>query len=178
MGGDPEPELAAIRRQLMEVDEQLRILRAAVARHREAARQLAPRIEALRGLLGAAMLLDPPDHAQRRDALERDQDAALAAQAETKRCGDAALVVEDRLDVLRRTPLAESEVANLETERSRLSDERGRLDAAIEAMEFVAANVEALSWDDAPAQLEANRLLVPALEEQRKRCLYTTWLSA
>ena len=41
--------------------------------------------------------------------------------------------------------------------------------AAIEAMEFVAGNSEALGWDDAPAQLEANRSLVPALEEQLRR---------
>ena len=169
LSGDPAPELAAIRRQLVDVEAQQRTHSAAMARHREAARQLAPRIEAVRGLLGTAMLLDPPDHAQRQDALERDQHAALAAQAETQRCGDAALVVEDRLDVLRRTPLSEAEVANLETELSRLSDERRRLDAAIEAMEFVAANVEALGWDDAPAQLEANRSLVPALEEQLRR---------
>ena len=36
-------------------------------------------------------------------------------------------------------------------------------------MEFVDANAKALSWDDAPAQLEANRSLVPALEEQLRR---------
>ena len=101
--------------------------------------------------------------------LERDHDAAQAAQAEIQRCREAARVVEDKLDVLRRTPLSETEVAILETELSRLSDERDRLDAAIEAMEFVAGNAEALSWDDAPAQLEANRSLVPALEEQLRR---------
>lgn len=169
LAGDPAPELAAIRRQLAEVEEQQGNHRAAVARHREAARQLAPRIEALRGLLGTALLLDPPDHTHRRDALERDQDAAKAAQAEMQRCGDAARVVEDRLDLLRRPPLSEAEVAELEKELNRLSDERGRLDAAIEAMEFVAANAEALSWDDAPAQLEASRSLVPALDEQLRR---------
>ena len=169
MGGDPAPELAAIHRQLVEVEEQQEIHRAAALRHREAARQLAPRIEALRGLLGTAVLLDPPDHAHRRDALERDHDAALVAQAEIQRLRDAARVVEDRLDVLRRLPLSEAEVADLETELSRLSDERDRLDAAIEAMEFVAANAEALGWDDAPAQLEANRSLVPALQEQLRR---------
>ncbi len=169
LGGDPALELAAILRQLSGVQEQQGIHRAAVTRYQEAARQLAPRIEALRGLLGTAVLLDPPDHAQRRDALERDHDTAQAAQAEIQRCSEAALVVEDRIDVLRRTPLSEAEVAILETELSRLSDERDRLDAAIEAMEFVAGNAEALSWDDAPAQLEANRSLVPALGEQLRR---------
>ena len=169
LDGDPATELVAIRRQLVEAEEQQSIHGAAVVRLREAARQLAPRIEALRGLLGTAILLDPPDYAQRRDALEQDQDAALAAQAETERCGDAALVVEDRLDVLRRTPLSEAEASNLETKLNRLSEERGRLDAAIESMEFVAGNIEALGWDDAHAQLEANRSVVPALEEQLRR---------
>ena len=169
LGGDPAPELAAILRQLSEIEEQQGIHRAAVAGHREAARQLAPRIEALRDLLGTAMLLDSPDHAHRRDTLERDHDAAQAAQAEIQRCREAARVVEDRLDALRRTPLSEAEVAHLETELSRLLDERNRLDAVIEALEFVTANAEALSWDDAPAHLEAHRSLVPALEEQMHR---------
>ena len=169
LDGDPAPELAAIRRRLVDVEEQQRIQRTEAARLREAARELAPHIEALRGLLGTAILLDPPDYAQRRNKLAREQDAALAAQAEMQRCGDAARVVEDRLDMLRRVPLSEADVAKLETELSRLSDERGRLDAAIEAMEFVAANIEALGWDDAPAQLEANRSLVPALKEQLSR---------
>jgi chromosome partition protein MukB len=140
-----------------------------MTRFQEAARQLAPRIEALRGLLGSAVLLDPPDHAQRRDDLERDHDAAQTAQAEIQRCREVARVVEDKLDVLRRAPLSETEVETLKAQLRRLSDERDRLDAAIEAMEFVAGNAEALRWDDAPAQLEANRSLVPALEEQLRR---------
>ena len=169
LAGDPAPELAAIGRQLSEVQAQQEKHRGAMTQFQEAARQLAPRIESLRGLLGSAVLLDPPDHAQRRDDLERDHDAAQAAQAEIQRCREAARVVEDKLNTLRRTPLSEAEVAILETELSRLSDERDRLDAAIEAMEFVADNAEALGWDDAPAQLEANRSLVPALEEQLRR---------
>jgi chromosome partition protein MukB len=169
LGGDPSPELAAIRRQLVEVEERQEIHRASAVLHREAARELGPRIEALRGLLGTAVLLDPPDHAHRRDLLEREYDAALAAQVETQRCRDAARVVEDRLDVLRRPPLSEAEVAELETELKRLSDERGLLDAAIEAMEFVASNAEALGWDDAPEKLEKNQSLVPALSDQLDR---------
>lgn len=169
LAGDPAPELAAIGRQLSEVQEQQERHRGAMTRFQEAARQLAPRIEVLRGLLGSAVLLDPPDHAQRRDDLKRDHDAAQAAQAEIQRCREAARVVEDKLDVLRRASLSETEVETLKAQLRRLSDERDRLDAAIEAMEFVADNAEALGWDDAPAQLEANRSLVPALEEQLRR---------
>jgi chromosome partition protein MukB len=169
LAGGPAPELAAIRRQLSEVQEQQENHRAAMTRFQDAARQLAPRIEALRGLLGSAVLLDPPEHAQRRDDLKRQHDAAQAAQAEIQRCREAVQVVEDKLDVLRRAPLSAAEVAILETELSRLSDERDRLDAAIEAMKFVASNAEALGWDDAPARLAENQNLVPALKEQLDR---------
>jgi len=169
LAGDPALELAAIRRQLSEVQEQQENHRGAMTRFQELARQLAPRNEALRSLLGSAVLLDPPDHAQRRDDLERHHDAAEAAQAEIQRCREAVRVVEDRLDTLRRTPLSEAEVAILENELSRLSDERDRLDAAIEAMEFVAGNSEALGWDDAPARLAENQNLVPALKDQLDR---------
>src|SRR5690606_33640545 len=113
MAGDPAPVLASIRRQLVEVEAQQEIHRAASSRHREAARQLAPRIEALRGLLGMAVLLDPPDHAHRRDSLEKEHDAAASAQKEIRRCAEAVRLVEDKLDVLRRLPLSEAEVAEL-----------------------------------------------------------------
>ncbi|HUH37778.1 MAG TPA: SbcC/MukB-like Walker B domain-containing protein, partial [Spongiibacteraceae bacterium] len=169
LAGDPAPELAAIRGQLSDIQQQQENRRSAIARCQEAARRLAPDIEALRDLLGSAVLLDPPDHARRRDDLEREHDVAQAAQAEIQRCREAARVVEDKLDALRRMPLSEADVAILATELDGLSDERSRLDAAIEAMEFVAGNAEALGWDDAPAELDAKRSLVPALEKQLRR---------
>ncbi len=169
LSGDPAPELAAIRRQFVEVEAQQEIHRGASSHHRQAALELEPRIEALRSLLGMAMLLDPPDHAHRRDLLARQYDAAVCAQTEVRRSADAAREVEDRLDALRRLPLSEAEAVQLESELERLSAERGRLDAAIEALEYVSANSEALRWDDAPKQLEENRSLVPALEEQLRR---------
>lgn len=166
LAGDPAPKIATIRRQLAEVEARQDSHRAAVAQHRTAARELEPRIKLLRGLLGTAELLDPPNQAQRRARFQRDHDAALAARAEMQRCRDAARVLEDRLDVLRRPPLSETDVAKLEKELNQLSDKRNRLDAAIEDMEFVASNAEALSWDDAPEQLQADRSFVPALKEQ------------
>lgn len=169
LAGDPAPELAAIGRQFADAQEQQEKCLTAMTRSREAVRELTPRIEALRGLLGSAVLLDPPDYAQRRDDLEREHDAAQTAQADIQRCQKAVRIVEDRLDVLRRAPLSEAEVVILETELSRLSDKCGRLNVAIEAMEFVASNAEALGWDDAPVQLAEKQPLVPALEEQSRR---------
>lgn len=169
LAGDPALELAAIHDALTEFETQHDALCAAMTRCQEAASGLAPRIDALRELLGSALLLDPPDYGQRRDTLERDHAAALAAQAELQRCRDAAQVVEDRLDALRRPPLSDIEVETLAAEADRLSAQRDGLDAAVEAMQFVASHAEALGWDDAPAQLAANQSLIPAVEEQLRR---------
>ncbi len=169
LDGDPTPMLAALLRRISRVEKQQENHRAAVARYREDARRIEPRIEALRALLGVAAFLDPPDHVQRRDSLEREYEAAQAAQAEIQRCGEAVRVVEDRIDLLRRAPLSQAQASKLESDLRHLSDERDRLDAAIEAMEFVADNADALGWDDAPALLDEKRSLAPALEEQLQR---------
>lgn len=169
LGGDPALELTEIQRRLLDVEAQQERHSASASQSLEAARALEPRLAALRTVLGSAMLLDPPDHAQRRDRLEREHAEAQAAQTETQRCREAARVVEDGLEVLRRPPLSDSEVADLETQLEWLSDECERLEAAVEALEFVAANVVALSWDDAPEQLEHGQSLVPALKEQSER---------
>lgn len=167
--GDPTPLLSAIRRRISGLERQQESHRADAARYREEAGVVGPRIEALRELLAAAVLLDPPDHARRRDALEAEIDEAQAAQTEVERCGDAARVVEDRLDVLKRPPLSPEQASDLEAELRRLSDESDRLGIAIEAMEFVAENADALGWEDAPAALEEKRSLAPVLEERDRQ---------
>jgi chromosome partition protein MukB len=166
LSDDPAPELAALRRQLSELEGQQHKHKAALLHSREAARELGPSIEALRNLLALAVLLDPPDHSQRHEALEREHQAALAAQDEMRRCGAAVRVVEDKLDALRRLPLSCEDMARLDAELLRLSAERDRLDAAIEAMEYVLGHAEALLWQEAPAQLQASQRLVPALQGQ------------
>ena len=169
LAGDPAPELVAVGKQRSDIKEQQAVHHATASRYQEAASEIEPRVEALRSLLGAAALLDPPDQSLRRDDLEREHAKAVSARDEVKRCREAARVVEDNLDTLRQPPLTNTEVAELISEQMRLSEERDRLDSAIEAMEFVASNAEALDWDDAPAQLEEDRSLVPALDEQLRR---------
>ncbi|MBF2758893.1 MAG: chromosome partition protein MukB [Ectothiorhodospiraceae bacterium AqS1] len=167
--GDPASGLTAVRRRISGLDKQQESHLADAARDRHEALSIESRIEALRELLADALLLDPPNHAHRRDALEAEHEEARKAKAEVERCAKAAQVLEGRLDVLRRVPLSLEEAAALEAEAGRLEAERNRLDAAIEAMEFIAENADALGWGDAPAALEEKRSLAPVIEEREEQ---------
>lgn len=169
LAGDPAPELAELRRRTVESEAQADLHRIAAARHAEEARVLRPRIDGLRGLLGDALLLDPPDQTERVEALAEEQRAALVAQTEVVRCSRALRTVEDGLEVLRRPPLSEPEVAALRGRVEELRRERDRLDGAIDAIDYVGKNVEALAWSDAPGKLEQHQALVPALEDQLRQ---------
>jgi len=169
LAGDPAPELSELRRRTAEGEAQAELDRSAAARAAEAARVLRPRIDGLRGLLGDALLLDPPDQAARAAALSDEHRAAVAAQSAVSRCSGAARMVADSLEVLRRPPLSELEIADLQRRVDELRQERDRLDGAIEAIDYVSKNVEALGWGDAPAKLQQREALVPALEDQLRQ---------
>jgi chromosome partition protein MukB len=169
LAGDPAPELAELRRLTVEAEAQAELHRSAAARHAEAARMLRPRIDGLRGLLGDALLLDPPDQAARAAALADEHREALAARSEVARCAEAARTVEDGLEVLRRPPLSEAELAALRVRVGELLRERERLDGAIDALDYVREHVEALGWSDAPAKLQRHESLVPALVDQLRQ---------
>jgi chromosome partition protein MukB len=77
--------------------------------------------------------------------------------------------VEDGLEVLRRPPLSETEIAALQQRVDELRQERDRLDSAIDAVDYVSKNVEALGWGDAPAKLEQHESLAPALKDQLRQ---------
>jgi chromosome partition protein MukB len=166
LAGDPAPELAELRRRSVESEALAAQQRSAAVLHAEAARVLRPRIDALRIILGDALLLDPPDQTERAEALAKEHRAALDAHSEIVRCRDAARTVEDGLEVLRRTPLSEEEADVLRGRVEELRRERDRLDVASDAIDYVAKNVESLAWSDAPAKLEESQTLVPALEDQ------------
>ncbi|MBY0401633.1 chromosome partition protein MukB, partial [Myxococcota bacterium] len=169
LAGDPAPELAELRRRVAESEAQADLQRNATARHADASRALRPRIDGLRELLTDAHLIDPPDQTERAAALADQLQSALAAQAELARCSAAARVVEDRLEALRRPPLSEAEVAVLRKRVDELRRERDRLEGAIDAIDYVGQNIEALEWSDAPTKLQQNEALVPALEDQLRR---------
>lgn len=166
LAGDPAPELAELRLRTAEVEVQAELHRGAAPRHAERARVLLPRINGLRGLLGDALLLDPPDETARAAALDEEHRSAVAAQSEVARCSGAARTLEEGCEVLRRQPLSEAEVETLRERVNELRRERDRLDAAIDAINYVRNNVEALGWSDAPTKLQQHEALVPALEDQ------------
>lgn len=169
LAGDPAPELAGLRRRTVESEAQAELHRSSSARHAEEARGLRPRIDGLRGLLGDALLLDPPDQSELAEALAIEHRAALAAQTEVARCSGAARIVEEGLEVLRWPPLSEAAVAELRGRVEVQRNERDRLDGALEAIAYVGQNVEALGWSDAPAKLRQEEALVPALEDQLRQ---------
>ena len=169
LAGDPATELAELHRTIVEGEAQAEVLRQSADLHMGTAAALRPRIDGLKQLLGEAFLLDPPDHGTRVTSLDDEHRTAMAAKAELARCGEAARVVEDALEVLRRPPLSQAESDELQQRVDQLRRERDRLDSAIDALEYVRSNIEALDWADAPAKLQQDQALVPALEEQLRQ---------
>ena len=166
LGGDPSPELARICLKLAETDAQHEKFRTDSSDFRKAAAELVPRIQALQSLLGLAVLLDPPDYGHRRATLKSEYDEAIAAQRTVSQFEGAFQTVEEKLTQLRRLPLSQDEISELEMELRRLTDERDRQDDAIEAMDFVVSYSDALDWGDAPKLLTEKEALVPALKRQ------------
>ena len=166
LDGDPAPALEEINHKVLAADAQQEANRTEADRHRQAAENLAPRIDGLRNLLGMAAFLDPPDYALRGKKIEKEHASALEADAEVSRCSEAAGILEESLDALRRLPLTDHDVEDLESRLHRLTEDRHRLDSAIESMKFVDTNPQALNWSDAPAMLETKRALAPDLKEQ------------
>lgn len=166
LASDPAPELVTVKRAIVEAETKLGLLRAAAERHSEAARALRPRVDGLRALLPMAMLLDPPDHGDRVHALEGEREAACAARETVAIHARHAELVDRRLVILRQVPLSEDDLARLADLVRTLKNRREQLDAGIDALTYVQANVEALGWDEAPRRLADNQALVPAIEAQ------------
>ena len=166
LAGDPAPELAVVQRAIVAAEAQRGMHRAAGIRHAEAVKVLRPRVRGLQELLGEAMLLDPPDHAASALALAEQLQAACAARDWTERHARDVALVDRQLHVLRTAPLTDDELVHLSERAQALRTLRERLDAGIEALTYVQANQEALSWADAPGRLHAEQALVPALDAQ------------
>ncbi len=166
LAGDPAPQLARVQRSIVEAEAQVPRHRAESAHRAEASRALRPRIEGLRTLLGEAMLLDPPDYGELVRAAEGEFEAARAARAFLATHDHHARVVDRQLVDLRSAPLSDEDLKHLDARVRRLKATRERIDAGIEALSYVEANVEALEWTEAPRRLADHQALVPSLEAQ------------
>jgi chromosome partition protein MukB len=166
LAGDPAPESVSVKRAIVEAEAHRDVQRSAAARHHEAARSLRPRLDGLRALLGEAMLLDPPDHGERARALGVECDAARGAKDAVARLGRYADLVDRHLATLRQVPLSDDDVLRLQERVRELKVRRDQLDAGLDALTYVQANVDALRWEEAPHRLADSQALVPALETQ------------
>jgi chromosome partition protein MukB len=166
LGGDPGPVLVVLRRAIVEAEAHLQVQRSSATHHHEAARSLRPRIDGLRTLLGEAMLLDPPDHAERVRVIEVERETAGAAKDAVTRLGRHAERVDRDLATLRQPPLSEDDIARLSERMQKLKTRREQLDSGIDALSHVQKNADALGWEEAPRRLADSHALVPALESQ------------
>jgi chromosome partition protein MukB len=166
LAGDPGPALIDAERRAAEAERQADRLRQRITQRANEASALAPRLPTLRTLLRDARLLDPPDASERAAELAREHDEALAAQSELARCASARRVLSERLEVLRRPPLSDEDVARLRDDLERLRQRRGHLFDAIDALQYVADHRDALQWTDAATELEHQQALMPALQNQ------------
>jgi chromosome partition protein MukB len=164
--GDPSAALAAVCESITQAQAQCKSHQEARAGHVEALRAPRQRLEALRTLLGESMLLDPPDHSAQRQLLEAERDAAEAARAAVDAHQDHAAFLEQNSGVLHQMPLSDDEVMRLSEQVAELKVRRERLDAGLEALEYLRDNLEALGWQEAAARLASEQALVPALKAQ------------
>lgn len=166
LSGDPSAALAAVCQSITQEQVLSKSHQEAEAGHAEAIKAPRGRLEALRALLAEAMVLDPPDHSAQCRLLEAEQRAAEAAQAAIDAHKDHAAFLEQHAHELRQMPLGDEEVVRLSEQVAELKARRERLDAGIEALEYLRGNLEALGWQEAAARLASEQDLVPALKEQ------------
>jgi len=132
----------------------------------QAAQALYPLIDGLRTLLADAFMLEAPDHAERLAELESEQSAALIALQETTRTKNFVDIIERDMTVLRQLPLEADEVECLRLRVADLQSRRDCLVSALESLEYLVANRQALGWSEAPQRLEDQQALLPALQAQ------------
>jgi chromosome partition protein MukB len=166
LAGDPTEAIRDAQEEIALADSRIEQQRETAGRHAEAAQTLRPRIDKLRALLAEAMLLDPPDYDERAKTLGEEAVRARNARDWVAAKMNDALRVEDGLADLRQLPLSDEEMASLHRRTEGLNGQRERLDAGIEALEYLCGNAEALTWEEAPRRLEAEQKLVPALMDQ------------
>jgi len=125
---------------------------------------LKQRLEALRGVLADAHVLDRDGESV--ENLAAALDAARAAEAEVLRTQSARNVLAEWLDALRVPPPSDAELERFERERAELDQERDRWFRAREAVSTALETRAARGYVGAEAALEEGTRLVPAMESE------------
>ena len=167
--GDPARELVQVATDLTDLKARIEGHILSGDRGRKRVARLAQRAEKLRDLLSDAFLLDEPDVARKVGELEEALRSAVRARTELTRVSEARGILADRIDVLRRSPLSAAEIETMRGALQDLRRQREQLFLALDALDYVAANREAVRWSDAEAALSAKQELVPSLKEQCDR---------
>jgi chromosome partition protein MukB len=164
--GDPAPDLAKSVVDQTTHAEQVRTLLASTNTARGRLTRASERVTKLRHLLGQAALLDEPDLSEEVQQLEEAFCAAVQAQAELKRVSEARAVLAERVDALQSLPISDADVDRAKAELAQLNQRRQRVFSGLNALRYVVAHLEELTWADAQDSLSRQQNLVPALKEQ------------
>ncbi|HWP06346.1 MAG TPA: SbcC/MukB-like Walker B domain-containing protein, partial [Polyangiaceae bacterium] len=125
---------------------------------------LKQRLEALRGVLADAHVLDRDGESV--ENLEAALAESRAAEAELARTEDARAELAEWLDALRVPPPTDAELERFERERAELDQERDRWFRAGEAVSQALETRTARGYVGAEAALEEGTRLVPAMEHE------------
>lgn len=166
LAGDPAGAITEAQQAIASVDEKIGQHSDIANWHAAAAQALQHRIGRLRSLLAEAILLDPPDYAERAKTLIERVAQAREAREWVIANQDDIQRVESGLGDLRQLPLSDNDMMDLERQSKSLDGRRQQLDGGIEALEYLCDNADALAWTEAPRRLEEKQGLVPALNEQ------------
>jgi len=166
VAGDPNSELEALSQSAETArrssDEHASLAEASARAAAEARREL----DALRALVPDALLLGPPDYAERCAALGRSVDQLRNAERDLAGVAAPRRILAEYLEALRTPPAAS--VDHLARELAELDDERDRIFGLREAIDELGAQIPALGWTDAEAALSNATNLIPALEHQHQ----------
>jgi chromosome partition protein MukB len=167
--GDPSLELESSRQIVLNVTQN-------AERHRDLCKKceagielLQPLCRELRKLLPIAWLLDEPDHHARAEELHLRLEAAKAATVTLNGARLHRLLLDEKLDVLRRPPPSDTEVVDLRARRNALEQQQGNSTKALMSLNYVNEHRAALGWTDAEGALRRQTQLAPALQEQLER---------
>lgn len=164
--GDPAHELAETVAEVTELKGRIEKHAREANERRQRAARLYQRSEKLRDLLADAFLLNEPDLTRKVGEAEETLRYSVRARAEVARVSVARHVLAERVDVLRRAPLSTAEIQKKRDEFLNLRNRRDRLSLALDALDYISGNREALGWSDAEGVLSTKQELVPALKAQ------------